>query len=108
MVAHRRPGEDRSRPRLIEAPHPPCPAGAIEAIGDALRAHEDKDVRTEGVWALTVLCSSCETSVRAASRTCFEILEVIAGDLGGAGPHASAMATFLCEKIKEWRCGGNR
>ena len=65
-------------------------------------------MRTEGVWALTVLCSSCETSVRAASRTCFEILEVIAGDLGGAGPHASAMATFLCEKIKEWRCGGNR
>ena len=45
--------------------------------------------------------------MKAASRACYETLQAIASNFD-AGPKTAAMATFLCEKIKGWRCGGNR
>lgn len=82
--------------------------GAVSAIAVALTVHDTGDVRHEGVWALTVLCNSSETALRAASRTCFDRLTAIAGDLEASGAQTSAMAMFLVEKVGEWRCGGNR
>ena len=83
--------------------------GAVTTLGAAIRAHETAAVRSEAVWALTTLCGAdSEVNVKAASRTCFETLESIANDLDPAAPKTAAMAMFLCEKIRGWRCGGNR
>jgi len=84
-------------------------SGAVAALAAAIRDHETAAVRSEAVWALTTLCGAdSEVNVKAASRTCFDTLERIANDLDPATPKTSAMAMFLCEKIRGWRCGGNR
>ena len=85
-------------------------AGAIAALAAAIQAHEAKAVRHEAVWALATLSGSgphIDDALKAMSRSCFDTLEEIASNFD-AGVKASAMAKFLTEKIKEWRCGGNR
>lgn len=64
-------------------------------------------MRGEVVWALTVICADSEQNIKWASRLCFDALERVKGDLS-TGARPSAMATFLLEKIAEWRTGGNR
>ena len=54
-----------------------------------------------------VICADDEANLKWCSRLCADPLRRVRSDVA-ASPRASAMAAFLCEKIKEWRTGGNR
>jgi len=82
-------------------------AGAIRALAAALDAHAAADVSEECVWALVVICADDEANLKWCSRLCADAMRRVRGDVQSS-PRASAMAAFLCEKIKEWRTGGNR
>ena len=82
-------------------------AGAIRVLADALNAHVAAEAREEAVWALVVICADDEANLKWCSRLCADPLRRVRSDVA-ASPRASAMAAFLCEKIKEWRTGGNR
>ena len=85
--------------------------GEGEATGpggdDEANEEGTAEAREEAVWALVVICADDEANLKWCSRLCADPLRRVRSDVA-ASPRASAMAAFLCEKIKEWRTGGNR